>query len=244
MKRFGAGVLAALTAASSLSACGSAAGGLVISYYTPASEAATFTAVAKKCNEKLGGKFTIEQVSLPKAADDQRLQLARRLTGNDRTLDVMALDVVWTAEFAEAGWVLPLSEDPAGQAEADATTNTLPGPLETAKWQDKLYAAPITTNTQLLWYRADLMEAPPTTWDGMLAEAKVRVAQGSAVEVDLRNVGPVAGRVIWVGDGKFGIAFDRLVDPQAVRRQVVSQSDLPPHLRRTGLEKGPFYRQR
>ena len=26
----------------------------------------------------------------------------------------MALDVVWTAEFAEAGWALPLSDDPAG----------------------------------------------------------------------------------------------------------------------------------
>lgn len=79
---------------------------------------------------------------------------------------------------------------------------------------------------------------------GMLAEAKVNVAQGEAVEVDLRNVGPVAGRVIWAGEGKFGIAFDRPVDPQAVRRQVVSPSDLPPHLRRTGLEKGPFYRRR
>jgi len=79
---------------------------------------------------------------------------------------------------------------------------------------------------------------------GMLAEANVKVVQGAAVEVDLRNVGPVAGRVIWVGEGKFGIAFDRQVDPQAVRRQVVSQSDLPPHLRRTGLEKGPLYRRR
>ncbi|KQZ72601.1 pilus assembly protein PilZ [Sphingopyxis sp. Root214] len=79
---------------------------------------------------------------------------------------------------------------------------------------------------------------------GMLAEANVKVAQGAAVEVDLRNVGSVAGRVIWVGEGKFGIAFDRQVDPQAVRRQVVSQSDLPPHLRRTGLETGPFYRRR
>ncbi len=78
----------------------------------------------------------------------------------------MALDVVWTAEFAEAGWALPLSDDPSGQAESDATTDTLPGPLETARWQDKLYAAPITTNTQLLWYRADLMDKPPTTWDG------------------------------------------------------------------------------
>ncbi|HET6523841.1 PilZ domain-containing protein [Sphingopyxis sp.] len=79
---------------------------------------------------------------------------------------------------------------------------------------------------------------------GMLAEAKVTVAQGAAVEVDLRNVGSVAGRVIWVGEGKFGIAFDRAIDPQAVRRKVVSQSDLPPHLRRTGLEKGPLYRRR
>ncbi len=79
---------------------------------------------------------------------------------------------------------------------------------------------------------------------GMLAEAQVPVAQGAAIQVDLRNVGPVSGRVIWVGDGKFGIAFDRPVDPQAVRRQVVSQSDLPPHLRRTGLEKGPLYRRR
>jgi hypothetical protein len=79
---------------------------------------------------------------------------------------------------------------------------------------------------------------------GMLAEARVNVVQGAAIEVELRNVGPVAGRVIWVGEGKFGIAFDRPVDPQAVRRQVVSQSDLPPHLRRTGLEKGPFYRRR
>lgn len=154
-----------------VSACGSGGGGLVINYYTPANEAATFTAVANRCNEELGGRFRIEQRNLPKGADDQRLQLARRLTGNDTSLDVMALDVVWTAEFAEAGWALPLSDDPAGLAEADATANTLPGPLETAKWQDKLYAAPITTNTQLLWYRADLIPQPPTTWDGMVAEA-------------------------------------------------------------------------
>ncbi|MCX2714860.1 ABC transporter substrate-binding protein [Mycolicibacterium sp. J2] len=170
-RRLCAAVLAALTAASVVSACGAKDDGIVINYYTPANEMATFSAVAKRCNEQLGGRFTIKQVSLPKGADDQRLQLARRLTGNDKSLDVMALDVVWTAEFAEAGWALPLSDDPAGQAEADATSNTLPGPLATARWQDKLYAAPITTNTQLLWYRADLMSGPPPTWDGMVAEA-------------------------------------------------------------------------
>jgi len=79
---------------------------------------------------------------------------------------------------------------------------------------------------------------------GMLAEGGAKVSQGSAVEVELRNVGVVPGRIVWVGEGKFGIAFDRPVNPQAVRRQVVTESDLPPHLRRTGLERGPIYRRR
>ena len=170
-RRAGAALLATITAASALTGCGSGDDGLVISLYTPASETATFTAVAERCNAELDGRFTIKQRALPKGADDQRLQLARRITGNDRTLDLMALDVVWTAEFAEAGWALPLSDDPAGLAETDAVTDTLPGPLETATWQGRLFAAPVTTNTQLLWYRADLMDAPPATWDGMLAEA-------------------------------------------------------------------------
>lgn len=195
-RRLCAAVMAALTAGSMVTACGSAEDGIVISYYTPANEMATFTAVAQKCNEQLGGRFTIEQVSLPKGADDQRLQLARRLTGNDKSLDVMALDVVWTAEFAEAGWALPLSDDPAGQAESDAAADTLPGPLETAKWQDKLYAAPITTNTQLLWYRADLMSAPPTTWDQTVAEAKRQYAAGGPSWIAVQGK-QYEGLVVW-----------------------------------------------
>jgi len=179
-----------------LTACGSSDGGIVINYYTPANEAQTFTAVANRCNEQLGGRFTIKQVSLPKGADDQRLQLARRLTGNDKTLDVMALDVVWTAEFAEAGWALPLSEDPAGLAESDAMSNTLPGPLETAKWQGKLYASPITTNTQLLWYRADLMPEPPTTWDGMVAEATRLYREGRPSWIAVQGK-QYEGLVVW-----------------------------------------------
>ena len=195
-RRLCAAALAALTTASVVTACSSGGGGIVINYYTPASEMATFTAVAKRCNEELGGRFTIQQISLPKGADDQRLQLARRLTGNDKTLDLMALDVVWTAEFAEAGWALPLSDDPSGQAEADATSNTLPGPLETAKWQDKLYAAPITTNTQLLWYRADLMDEPPANWDGMVAEATRLHAAGKPSWIALQAK-QYEGLVVW-----------------------------------------------
>jgi multiple sugar transport system substrate-binding protein len=195
-RRLGAVALAVMTTATVLSACGSRGGGLVISFYTPADDSATFAAIAKRCTEQLGGRFTIEQIGLPKSADDQRLQLARRLTGNDRTLDVMALDVVVTAEFADAGWALSLSEDPAGRAEADATTDALPGPLATATWRHKLYAAPITTNTQLLWYRADLIDKPPTTWDGMVADATRLHAGGkpSWIAVEAKQY---EGLVVW-----------------------------------------------
>ena len=193
-RRMLAVVMASLTAV--VSGCTSGPDARTVSLYTPASETGTFTAVAKRCNEQLGGKFRIQHFALPKGADDQRLQLARRITGNDHTLDIMAMDVVWTAEFAEAGWALPLSADPAGQAEADAATDTLPGPLESAKWKGTLFAAPVTTNTQMLWYRPDLVAPPPATWDQMVSEADRLHAEGkpSWIAVQAKQY---EGLVVW-----------------------------------------------
>jgi trehalose/maltose transport system substrate-binding protein len=169
---------------------------VVLSFYTPATDAATFTAVAQECTRQLGGRFAIRHVSLPRGPGEQRVQLARRLSAHDRGLDVMALDVVWTAEFAEAGWALPLSDDPAGQAEADASADTLPGPLATARWKQRLYGAPATTNTQLLWYRPDLVSQPPENWDAMVAEAARLHAAGQPAWIAVQaNEGE--GLVVW-----------------------------------------------
>jgi multiple sugar transport system substrate-binding protein len=188
-------VLAILTIASA-SACGSGSNEPVISFYTPATDGGTFTEAARRCTEELGGRFAIHQISLARAPGEERLQLARRLTGHDRTLDVMALDVIWTAEFAEAGWALPLSDDPAGLAEADAIVDTLPGPLATARWRHELYAAPITTNTQLLWYRPDLVKQPPQSWNDMVAEATRLHAAGQPSWIAVQaNEGE--GLVVW-----------------------------------------------
>lgn len=171
VRRIGAIALAAVTIASAVSACAAGGSQLVISFYTPAADGATFTAIAADCTRHLGGRFAIQQISLPRAPGEQRLQLARRLTGHDRSLDVMSLDVVWTAEFADAGWALPLSDDPAGLADTDATVDTLPGPLSTARWRGRLFGAPVFTNTELLWYRPDLVRQPPRTWRGMVSAA-------------------------------------------------------------------------
>lgn len=196
VRRAGAIALATLTIATAVPACASGTRGLVLSFYTTAADGATFTAVAQDCTKQFGGRFAIQQVSLPRAPGEQRLQLARRLTGHDRTLDVMSLDVVWTAEFAEAGWALPLSDDPAGRTEPDATADILPGPLSTARWEGRLFAAPVTTNTQLLWYRPDLVRQPPRTWDGMVREATRLHAAGRPSWIAVQaNEGE--GLVVW-----------------------------------------------
>jgi multiple sugar transport system substrate-binding protein len=195
-RRIGAIALALLTAGSAINSCGARDGGRVINFYTPASDAATFTAVAQRCTDQFGGRFTVRHVSLPRGTDDQRVQLARRLSANDHTVDVIAMDVIWTAEFAEAGWVLPLSDDPARRAEADATTDTLPGPLSTATWRHRLYAAPVSTNTQLLWYRPDLINKPPETWSAMLDEAARLHAAGGPSWIGVQ-ANQNEGVVIW-----------------------------------------------
>jgi multiple sugar transport system substrate-binding protein len=51
----------------------------------------------------------------------------------------------------------------------------LPGPVQTATYRGQIWAAPINSNTQLLWYRKDLLAAihrpVPTTWTQMISDA-------------------------------------------------------------------------
>ena len=58
---------------------------------------------------------------------------------------------------------------------------------------------------------------------GLMAELRddlEGVIPGSSVEVDVRGIGWVAGRVAWVTDGRAGIAFDRDIDPKLARKPV------------------------
>ncbi len=53
------------------------------------------------------------------------------------------MDVNWTAEFAEAGWIKPW----AGADRAAVTNGVLAGPIATATWKGRLYGAPANSNT-------------------------------------------------------------------------------------------------
>jgi multiple sugar transport system substrate-binding protein len=174
-----AAACAALAVLAPVSACGSGddTGVPTINLYHAPEQ--NLEKVVEDCNQQAGGRYRIVYRVLPRGADDQRVQLVRRLAASDSGMDVLGLDVTWTQEFASAEWILEWT----GEQKAQAEQGTLAGPLESARYQDKLFAAPKNTNVQLLWYRTDLVPEPPRTWDEMIQVAQRLKAENKPYQV-------------------------------------------------------------
>jgi multiple sugar transport system substrate-binding protein len=174
-------VSAALTLV--LGACGTGGGGggggtPTLKFYVFKEPGGAFASAAQTCTEQAGGRYRVVLADLPPSADQQREQLVRRLAAGDKDIDIMGMDVIWTAEFAEAGWLLPWE----GDAAAKATDGTIPATVQTGTYKGRLYAAPFTTNTQLLWYRKDRVPTPPKTWAEMVDMAE-KIGDGGRIQV-------------------------------------------------------------
>lgn len=55
---------------------------------------------------------------------------------------------------------------------------------------------------------------------GMMGEGELDIAVGEPFVVDLRNIGKVHGRVAWARGKRFGLNFDKIVDPKLARAPV------------------------
>ncbi|SNT63032.1 multiple sugar transport system substrate-binding protein [Asanoa hainanensis] len=179
-RRWGAAALAAVALLGPAAACGSGGDGgapEINVYYAPEEN---FQQVVDDCNQQAQGRYRMVYQVLPRGADEQRVQMVRRLAAEDDGMDVLGLDVTWTAEFASAKWIREWT----GKEKDEASQGTLQQPLESASYEDKLYAAPKNTNTQLLWYRSDLVPDPPKTWDEMIKMSQDLKSQGKPYEID------------------------------------------------------------
>ena len=137
-----------------------------------------FDEAARRCSEASEGAFRVETVALPADADQQREQLVRRLAAGDRDIDIIGMDVIWTAEFAAAGWIVPWT----GEAAKRARRGRLAATVESARYEGRLWAVPFTSNTQLLWYRTDRVAEAPATWDELIRAAEA-LGETGTIEV-------------------------------------------------------------
>jgi multiple sugar transport system substrate-binding protein len=189
-----AGLASAVLAGSALAACGTSGGSgpVTLNYYLyPDTSGATQMAI-NNCDKQSGGRYTISYQQLPQGSDGQRQQMVRRLAAHDGTMDILGLDVTWEAEFAQAGWIVPWT----GTYRAQAEAGTLKPALETAMWKGQLVAVPDNTNTQLLWYRSDLVPTPPTTWAQMIADAEQLKKEGKPHYIEIQGA-QYEGTTVW-----------------------------------------------
>jgi multiple sugar transport system substrate-binding protein len=175
-RRRGLVVAATLAVAGGLlTACGDE-GKATLHWYVNPDGVDTFEAYADECSTD---DYDISVEKLPSSATDQRIQLARRLAAEDSSTDLMNLDPVFVAEFANAGWLAEppeeLSSEISSSVEGDG--DYLAGAAETVIWEDKVYAIPLWANTQVLWHRKSLAEAAgldmsqPVTWEQVIQAA-------------------------------------------------------------------------
>lgn len=201
-----------------LASCSSDTGGpATLTWYINPDNGGQAT-LAAKCTEESGGSYRISTQVLPTDATAQREQLVRRLAANDASVDLMSLDPPFVAEFANAGYLSPIT-DPADVA--SLTEGVLTGPLATAYWNDQLVATPFWANTQLLWFRKSVAQAAgvdPTdltfTWDRMIDAAEssgTRIgAQGNRYE----------GLMVWI-NALVASAGGQIVDDAAAGADAV-----------------------
>ena len=195
---FYAAVAVALVALAVVGCGSSGKGPVALNWYVFPEPSGSFAAAAAGCSKDSGGKYTININFLSNASDQQRQTLVQRLAAGDPSIDILAMDVDWTAEFASAGWIRPWT----GANAAAASAGVLPGPLKTATYNGKLWAAPINSNTELLWYRKDLVPNPPKTWDQMINDATQLAKEGKPHLIEEQGA-KYEGLVVW---------FNSLVD--------------------------------
>ncbi len=191
-------IAVAMFALVALAGCGGSSKVPTLGYYVFAEPSGSYAKAVADCTKASGGKYKIAMSTLSTDTDSQRQQLVRRLAAGDNSIDIIAMDVTWTPEFAEANWIKPWT----GANAAAVTNGVLAGPIATATWNGKLYGAPLNSNTQLLWYRKDLVPKPPTTWTQMIQEADQLAKQGKPHYIEEQGA-QYEGYTVW---------FNSLVD--------------------------------
>ena len=102
--------------------------------------------------------------------------LAQKFKNRDRAMDVFFMDVIWPAEFASAGWALPLDRF----FPRDAQKQFLPAAIRANTYGGAIYGVPLFIDAGLLYYRKDLLQKyhfpAPRTWPELVEQAKTIVA--------------------------------------------------------------------
>jgi multiple sugar transport system substrate-binding protein len=128
--------------------------------------------------EKENPNIDIVPKEMPADTGKQHDAYVTAFNANSDEIDVFELDVIWPAEFAQAGFLMPLDRfiEKDG-VDLDAYNQ---GALSASKFKGKQWALPKFIDAGMLFYRTDVVGEGevPKTWDELLAKAKETKGKG------------------------------------------------------------------
>ena len=110
----------------------------------------------------------VELVEGPAATNARETMYATAFMAGDATYDVVYMDVIWVPKFASSGWLLPLDD----RLPVEARGDFLPGDIRAGVFNGRLYRVPMRSDAGMLYYRKDLVDRPPETFDELVALAR------------------------------------------------------------------------
>lgn len=161
--------------------------------------------------EKWNEEHPDEEVTLKELAgeaDDQRDTLVQSLQAGNADYDVMALDVVWTADFAANQWLEPLE----GDYEVD-TSGLLDSTVESATYNGTLYALPQNTNGQLLFRNTELVADKPDTFADIKSACEALEGDVDCLTTQLKQYEGLTVNSLGFINGWGGEAIDEAGEP-------------------------------
>ena len=119
--------------------------------------------------EKQNPNIDVEFREMPTDTGAQHDAYVTMLNAESSEIDVFDIDVIWPAEFAQAGYVLPL--DRFIQKDSINMDDYNQGPVSAATFNGKQWAMPKFIDAGMLFYRTDLVSEAPQTWDDLMTQA-------------------------------------------------------------------------
>lgn len=171
------------------------------------------------------GVSDVEVVASGTRADDQLTYLVTQMTAEDDEFDVIGLDTVWPAQFAENGWIVDLTD----KLDANEMDAYVDGMVDSSTYNGKVYAYPYFMNLGVLFYRKDMIArngfttSDFDTWAEFNATANAILANATeqALNPDLVGFvgqfdayeGGVVNFVEWLGGNGLTSLFDANGNP-------------------------------
>jgi multiple sugar transport system substrate-binding protein len=119
---------------------------------------------------KLHPSIRVEVRATPDAADQRHQLYVQWLNARASEPDVLQVDVIWTPEFAAAGWIAPLDRF------APPVAEFFPATVAPHRWNGSLFALPWFVDVGMLYRRTDLVPRAPRDLDDLrqLAAGAIR----------------------------------------------------------------------